>query len=335
MYMPLTTRTIAIILMIFAALSTSVSAATIKKWVDENGVTHYGTAVPPQYVDREHSELNARGIEVKRHDRAMTPEELERERAIEAMRAEQQELLEEQQARDRILLNLYRNEDDLVMARDGKIAQIESQIRLNHNEIRRLKTRLSEFQAAAATAERSGRQLSATQKANLESTQRSIERSYAIILSKEDEKRATLEHYDYDLERFRTLRHGGAKSANAEHVSEFEFPDLVDTAVHCVDQRQCERLWQQAQEYARRHATTPVDLAAERILVTAPPRDLHDISITVSRLADHEGAGERIFMDVQCANFTEGREFCKGAEVIAIRNGFKGALGIDTAGGER
>ena len=100
-------------------------AGNIKKWVDENGVTHYGTAVPPQYRDRAHSELNEHGIEVKRHERAKTEEEIERDKALAALRAEQQKLLEEQQARDRILLNLYRNEDDLVMARDGKIAQLD------------------------------------------------------------------------------------------------------------------------------------------------------------------------------------------------------------------
>lgn len=312
--------------------SVSAQAGTIKKWVDENGVTHYGTAVPPRYAKRAHSELNERGIEIKRHDRALTEAEIERERALEELRAEQQALLEEQQARDRILLSLYRNEDDLVMARDGKIAQIDSQIVLNHSEIRRLKSRLSEFQTVAAAAERSGRQLNKTQKANLESTQRSIQKSYAIILGKEDEKRATIERYDFDLQRFRKLRQGSTRSAGADKLRESEYPDLVDTAVHCDEPRDCERLWQAAQDYARKHASTSVDLAAERILVTAPPRELRDVSITVSRLADRTGDGERIFMDVQCVNFTEGREFCRGPKVTAIRNNFKAALGVNTGG---
>ena len=32
-------------------------------------------------------------------------------------------------------------------------------------------------------------------------------------------------------------------------------------------------------------------------------------------------------MDVQCADFTEGKEFCRGPEVAKIRNDFRGALG--------
>jgi hypothetical protein len=211
------------------------------------------------------------------------------------------------------------------MARDGKITQLDAQIKLKHGDIRRLKNRLSEFQADAAATERSGKQLNQRQKANLESTQRSLERSYAMILAKEDEKRATLESYDYDLTRFRQLRRGGARAANADVIAKSDIPDLVDTAVRCTG-ADCGRLWAIAQEYAREHATTPIDLAAERILVTAPPRDIRDISITVSRLEDNSAGGERIFLDVQCANFTEAREFCRGSEVSEIRNSFRLAL---------
>jgi hypothetical protein len=151
-----------------------------------------------------------------------------------------------------------------------------------------------------------------------------------VILSKEDEKRAMIEQYDYDLTRFRTLRQGAARAANANVIAESEFPDLVETAVRCTEPAECRRLWETAQKYARQHATTPVDLAAERILVTAPPRDIHDISITVSRLEDARDGGERIFMDVQCANFTEGKEFCRGPEVSAIRDNFRSALSHTT-----
>lgn len=304
----------------------AVQAGGIKKWVDEDGVVHYGTNVPPQYKDLEHSELNRRGIEVRKVDRAKTEKEIEREKALAALRAEQRKLLEEQQERDRILLSLYRNEDDLVMARDGKVAQLDGQIRLNHAEIRRLKSRLSDFQAAAAVAERRGRQMTKQQQANLASTQRSIEKSYAMILRREDEKLATLEQYDYDLTRFRTLHRGAARAVNADVIAESEFPDLVDTAVRCRDSSECNYLWSVAQDYARQHATTPVDLAADRILVTAPPREPRDISVTVSRLADSQGDGARIFMDVQCTQFTEGKEFCRAPLVSLIRSGFRDQL---------
>lgn len=325
MVMTAAIRFLTLLLIVFA-LTAPAHAAKIKKWVDENGVTHYGSSIPPEYQDRAHTELNNRGIEVERYDRAKTPEEIERDQALEALRAEQQKLLAEQQARDRILLNLYRNEDDLVMSRNGKIAQLDGQIKLTHAEIRRLKTRLSEFQSRAAAAERAGRQLNKRQRENLDSTQRSIEKAYAIILGKEDEKRSTLEQYDYDLARFRKLRQGGVRAANADNIAKSDIPDLVDTAVRCNGDEECLRLWGIAQKYAREHATTPIDLSADRILVTAPPRETRDVSITVSRLTDRTDGGERIFMDVQCVSFTEGQEFCRGPEVETIRENFRKAL---------
>ena len=54
-----------------------------------------------------------------------------------------------------------------------------------------------------------------------------------MILGKEDEKRATLERYDYDLTRFRKLRQGGRRAANADVIAKSDIPDLVDTAVRC------------------------------------------------------------------------------------------------------
>ena len=119
----------------------------------------------------------------------------------------------------------------------------------------------------------------------------------------------------------------GSRAANADVVAKSDIPDLVDTAVRCQKGAQCDRLWAIAQQYARKHATTPVDLTADRILVTAPPRDLKDISITVSRLDEDKNGGERIFMDVQCAAFSEGKEFCRGPRVSKIRDEFRLALG--------
>lgn len=323
-----TIRNIIIAQALLIAAAAPTQAASIKKWVDENGVTHYGTTIPPEYVDRAHSDYDDQGIERRRYERAPTPEEIKREEELQALRAKAEELKKEQEEHDRILLNLYRNEDDLVMARNGKIAQLDGYIRLDHAEIRRLKGRLSEFQAVAAEAERSGKQLTQQQKANLDSTQRSIESRYANIIAKEDEKVATIDRYEADLARFRELRRSSAPAAEAAKIVESEFPDLVDTAVHCDDTAICNRLWEAAQRYAREHATTEVDLAAERILVTAPPREIRDISITVSRLEDENLGGERIFMDVQCVNFTEGREFCRGPQVSTIRDGFRLALGV-------
>ena len=88
--MRLSFRSIVLTHLTVLLVTTPALAGSIKKWVDENGVVHYGTAIPPQYSDKTHSELNQRGIEIKCFERAKTPEEIERDKALAALRAEQQ-----------------------------------------------------------------------------------------------------------------------------------------------------------------------------------------------------------------------------------------------------
>jgi len=46
--------------------------ATLYKWVDDNGTTHYGETIPPEYADRDHQVLNNEG-RVIRSEEVMTP----------------------------------------------------------------------------------------------------------------------------------------------------------------------------------------------------------------------------------------------------------------------
>ena len=288
---------------------------TIKKWVDENGVTHYGTSIPPQYVNQAHEELNERGIAVKRVDRAQTPEEIARERELEALRREQQRIVEEQRARDRILLNLYRTEDDLILVRNGKLAQIDAQIRLKKARIQQLKRQLSKWQAKAAARERKGQKPTTKQLENLRNIQQQMENTYAGIVEREADKKRITAQYQRELNRFRQLKHGFRANSPGDVEPVRKQPRIipVDGAVVCHDSNQCDRLWPLAKEWAKQHATTPVEVVGERILVTRAARKPTDISLTVSRL--RRSGVERIFLDLSCMNSVSGREFCKRASV--------------------
>ena len=46
------------------------------KWVDSEGVTHYGDRIPPEYASQEQHVMNARGIEIGHLDAQKTPEQL-------------------------------------------------------------------------------------------------------------------------------------------------------------------------------------------------------------------------------------------------------------------
>jgi len=301
------------------AIGLSANAAGIKKWVDENGVVHYGTSVPPQYSQKGHTQLNERGIEVGRVDRAKTQEELERERELAQIRAEQRKLEEEQRARDRVLMTLYQSEDDILLVRDGKLAQVDAHITIKQKQLSRLKERLRKLQGQAAAAERSGRRLNKKEKENLAATKQQIESGYSYLLDKEGDKQRITNNYARDLERFRQLQ------LTKEGLLGLESPQApqlirVPGAFVCDDAEQCDRLWIPAKKYAQKHANTPIELDAQRILMTVRARNPSELNITLSRLSKR--GVERIFLDVQCMNSLEGQQHCDTEAVKNIQGNF-------------
>ena len=53
---------------VLALADTSKGGSVSYRWVDENGVVHYGDRVPPQYSQKETSVINSQGVEVERRE---------------------------------------------------------------------------------------------------------------------------------------------------------------------------------------------------------------------------------------------------------------------------
>jgi hypothetical protein len=305
-------------------LAGSASAAKLYRWVDEDGRVHYSDKVPPQAMQGEHSQLNERGIMVQRQEAVKSAEELAKEQEVERLRREQQQLIREQQERDQALLRTFRTEDDLILTRDGKLAAVDAQIQLSQSNIKRLKRQLVEMQETAATMEKQGRQISQQQRDDIATTQQQIEDTYASILRREKEKEQITADFESDLKRFRELRN---LSTDTEPPAPRDRPAVfLDTLVTCASAAQCDRAWEKAKAYVRQHATTRVQIDADRIMMTAPPKRNEGLSLTISRVPLVEGEGERIFLDVQCRETALGQEFCRSEAITEIRAGFRPLL---------
>jgi hypothetical protein len=122
-------------------------AGQMYKWVDENGVTHYGQTIPPEYRDKAAEELNRRGMTVRRIEPAGTPEE---RRALEeklAREREEQKRLAEQRRRDRALVNTYASADEIDAARDRNLALPIQALRNLEPRIKKAQMRLANLEA--------------------------------------------------------------------------------------------------------------------------------------------------------------------------------------------
>lgn len=312
----------------FFALLIAVShsaSAKLYKWVDEQGNIQYSDKLPPEVVKKPHEKLDKRGLIIDKTGRAKTPEEIAEEERVRKLQEETQRQIAIQKAKDRVLLNTYRSDDDIILARDGKLATIDSQIRITYTNITRLKDRLSGYKQRAATLERKGSKIPAQLQTGIENTRQEINDSYASILRQEKDKETIRNKYAQDLERFRKLSKLKA-ATQAEILAETKRKKedaIVKTVIRCKNEEQCNSLWEKAKAYARKHATTRVYVDSDQIFITQPPRTNEDLSITASRLRPEKDDPELIFLDIQCKKEVATDTWCKRPEAIRIREDFR------------
>jgi hypothetical protein len=96
---------------------------TLYKWVDEQGVTHYGDRIPPEYAAQEQHVINSQGVEVNKLDAQKTPEQMavEEQRKLDA---------EQSKKRDQNLLSTYASVQEIERLRDQRVALVSDQIKV-------------------------------------------------------------------------------------------------------------------------------------------------------------------------------------------------------------
>ena len=104
--------------------------AKMYKWVDENGQIHFGDKIPTEYRVKEHDELNELGVKTRHREAAKTPEQKAEERRLEREQKKIELAEKKKKQRDRVLLDTYTTERDLIVARDSRLDAVNSQIRL-------------------------------------------------------------------------------------------------------------------------------------------------------------------------------------------------------------
>ena len=114
------------------------------RWVDENGVVHYGDRVPPQYSQRETEVINSHGVEVERREAPKSGAEAE-----EAARKQKAEL--QQKQHDAFLLTTYTSVKDIEQLRDERLEQMHGQRLAAEQYVASLHERLVALQARAMT----------------------------------------------------------------------------------------------------------------------------------------------------------------------------------------
>jgi hypothetical protein len=111
------------------------AGTTTYKWVDEDGVTHYGDSVPAEYSQREQTVINSQGVVTDKRLAEMSPKEAA---AFAAKQKEEQR----QKQHDMFLVSSYPSVKEIENVRDARLDQINGQITAAEAYIASLTTRV-------------------------------------------------------------------------------------------------------------------------------------------------------------------------------------------------
>lgn len=123
-------RVVLLIVSIGLLMGPWTAQAVLYKWVDDEGRVHFGDRIPVQFQLKAHDEINQRGIVLKHREAAQTPEEKAEARRLEEERKKIELAEKKKKQRDRVLLDTYTTERDLIVARDSRLEAVGSQVQL-------------------------------------------------------------------------------------------------------------------------------------------------------------------------------------------------------------
>jgi hypothetical protein len=126
----------------FSAAPPPMKGRTLYKWVDEQGTTHYGDRIPPEFAAQEHDVINSQGVEINR---------LEAQKTSEQLAAEDQKKADavQNQHRDRNLLNTYASVQEIERLRDQRMTLVTDQIKVTSQFLEVLNGKLKKLRAGS------------------------------------------------------------------------------------------------------------------------------------------------------------------------------------------
>jgi hypothetical protein len=187
---------------VFLAAFSLAAQAKLYKWVDKEGVTHYGEVVPPEFADQDKVEFDkGRKTEIKKQEKA----------AASAPQGAVEDTPDQiaQKRRDQALLGTYTSEDEIDQARDQSLAQIDTRIEGIQLQMKSAQSDLDGLQREKTTMEQGNNPqkdgLLKQINRQISQTSARLERLKNDLIQAQDDSSRTKARFASDKQRFREL----------------------------------------------------------------------------------------------------------------------------------
>ena len=201
------TASLLLILCLSAGASAAQNAPKLYRWVDAEGVVHYGDSIPAEYSEVERQIVNEHGITVDVMHAKKTDEELAEDLRLEQL-AREREL---QKRADQALLATYLSVDEIVMHRDRRVELFQAQARVTELYLRNLQRRMDLLREEAAAfrpySEDPDAPMIDPDLANdLSVTKETIARHEQNLQRFHEDEESIVSRFDGDIHRFKALK---------------------------------------------------------------------------------------------------------------------------------
>ncbi len=177
------------------------------RWVDDEGVTHYGDSIPPEYADQPKAVLNEQGVAVEQLEGKKTEAQL----AAEARKRELEVQKELQRRADQTLLSTYVTVEEILMHRDRRVELFQAQARVTELYLRNLTRRLDQLKQEAGrfkpySSDPNAAMIDPSLVEEIDETEGSIERHEYNLKRFRQEEDDIIKRFEGDIERFKILK---------------------------------------------------------------------------------------------------------------------------------
>lgn len=175
------------------------------KWVDKDGVTHYGSTIPPEYAAQASEQLDSHGNVVKTQAAEKTPEQIAAEQQAQALAAQQAQAQAEAKAHDQVLLDTYSSTADMTRDRDSKIASIDAQINVFNGTISGLQTTLADLQDRANELQSKNKPVTPQLQKQIDDAKSQLIANQQLLLQEQQHRQQVMTQFANDIARYKAL----------------------------------------------------------------------------------------------------------------------------------
>jgi len=132
------------------AVAAEQKGAKTYRWLDQDGVVHFGDRIPAEYANTKREVLNEYGVAVGSEFGAKTAEQIAAEKAAARKAEEERRVAMLASRRDQVLLDTYLTVEEIEALRDRRLELIDTQIKVTQNFLQGLRVILQKLQFEAA-----------------------------------------------------------------------------------------------------------------------------------------------------------------------------------------